>query len=285
MAEGQWMSEDFRTVPDLVTAPDSPTAQIDTSVATPARMYDYYLGGKDNFPADREAAEKVLRNMPQVRAFARANRAFLGRVVRELAGLGISQFLDIGIGLPGPGGTVESALAARPDARVVGVDNDPIVLAHARARPVAGRSGAVTIVEGDLRDPEAFLADPRVRAVLDFDQPIAVLLIAILHFVGEDADPRGIISTLLDAVVPGSFLAVTHVTGDFDPARLEVSAQAYEQSTASLTVRSAKEVGAFFDGLELLDPGVVLLPRWRPEGEIPQDADSIWMYGAVGRKA
>ncbi|NUP46660.1 MAG: SAM-dependent methyltransferase [Catenulispora sp.] len=266
------------------TPPDVPTAQIDTGVATPARMYDYYLGGKDNFAADREAAEKVLRNMPQVRAFARANRAFLGRAVRELAARGISQFLDIGIGLPGPGGTVESALAAQPAAHVVGVDNDPIVLAHARARPADDKAGAVTIVRGDLRDPAAILADPQVRAVLDFDRPIAVLLIAILHFVNEDADPRGIIRTLMDAVVPGSFLAVTHVTGDFDPARLEVSAQAYEQSTASLTVRSAKEVGAFFEGLELLDPGVVLLPHWRPEGPVQADADSIWMYGAVGRK-
>jgi len=262
-------------------------AVVDTEVATPARMYDYYLGGKDNFAADREAAEKVLRNMPKVRAFARANRAFLGRAVRGIAAEGVSQFLDIGIGLPGPGGTVATALAARPDARVVGVDNDPIVLAHARARPVdAGvGTGAATIVGGDLRDPAAILADPKVREVLDFERPIGVLLIAVLHFVGNEEDPYGIVKTLMDAVAPGSFLALTHVTGDFDQERLAVSAQAYEKSTAKLTVRSAKETAAFYDGLELLDPGVVLLPRWRPDGPVPADADDIWMYGALGRKS
>ncbi|MBS2532304.1 SAM-dependent methyltransferase [Catenulispora sp. NF23] len=257
---------------------------VDTEVATPARMYDYYLGGKDNFAADRDAAEKVLKNMPKVRAFARANRAFLGRAVRAMAAEGISQFLDIGIGLPGPGGTVASALAARPDAHVVGVDNDPIVLAHARARPVDAGAGAATIVAGDLRDPAAVLADPRVRGVLDFERPIGVMLIAVLHFVSDDEDPYGIVNTLMDAVAPGSFLALTHVTGDFDQERLAVSAQAYEKSTAKLTVRSAKETAAFFDGRELLEPGVVLLPRWRPDGAVPADADDIWMYGALGRK-
>ena len=258
--------------------------EVDTEVATPARMYDYYLGGKDNFAADREAAEKVLKNMPKVRAFARANRAFLGRAVRGIAAEGVSQFLDVGIGLPGPGGTVASALAARPDARIVGVDNDPIVLAHARARPVDAGIGAATIVKGDLRDPAAILADPQVRGVLDFEQPIGVLLIAVLHFVSDDEDPYGIVSTLMDAVPAGSFLALTHVTGDFDQERLAVSAQAYEKSTAKLTVRSAKETAAFFDGLDLLDPGVVLLPRWRPDGPVPRDADDIWMYGALGHK-
>ena len=257
---------------------------VDTEVATPARMYDYYLGGKDNFAADRDAAEKVLKNMPKVRAFARANRAFLGRAVRAMAAEGISQFLDIGIGLPGPGGTVASALAARPDAHVVGVDNDPIVLAHARARPVDAGAGAATIVAGDLRDPAAVLADLRMRGVLDFERPIGVMLIAVLHFVSDDEDPYGIVNTLMDAVAPGSFLALTHVTGDFDQERLAVSAQAYEKSTAKLTVRSAKETAAFFDGRELLEPGVVLLPRWRPDGAVPADADDIWMYGALGRK-
>jgi trans-aconitate methyltransferase len=265
--------------------PQWTSPKVDTEVATPARMYDYYLGGKDNFAADREAAEKVLKNMPKVRAFARANRAFLGRAVRGIAAEGVSQFLDIGIGLPGPGGTVESALAARPDARVVGVDNDPIVLAHARARPAGAGRGAATIVGGDLREPAAILADPQVRRVLDFDRPIGVLLIAVLHFVGEDAEPYGIVKTLMEATAPGSHLAITHVTGDFDQERLAVSAQAYEKSTAKLTVRSAKEVTAFYDGLQLLDPGVVLLPRWRPDGPVPADADDIWMYGALGRKA
>jgi trans-aconitate methyltransferase len=261
-----------------------PAPEFDTDVATPARMYDYYLGGKDNFAADRAAAEKVLQNMPKVRAFARANRAFLGRAVRTMAAEGVSQFLDIGIGLPGPGGTVESALAARPDAHIVGVDNDPIVLAHARARPVDAGVGAVTIVPGDLRDPAAVLADPQVRKVLDFDRPIGVMLIAVLHFVSDAEDPYGIVKTLMDAVPAGSYLALTHVTGDFDPQLVAVSAQAYDKSTAKLTVRSAAETAAFYEGLDMLDPGVVVLPRWRPDGAVPADADDIWMYGVLGRK-
>ena len=265
--------------------PEQISPGVNTEVATPARMYDYYLGGKDNFPADREAAEQVLRNMPKVRAFARSNRAFLGRAVQELAAAGVTQFLDVGIGLPGPNGTAETALRARPDARVVGVDNDPIVLAHARARPIDAGAGAVTIIGGDLRDPAAFLTDPRVREVLDFDKPIAVLLIAVLHFVSDNEDPYGIVKTLMNAAAPGSYLALTHVTGDFDQERLAVSAQAYEKSTAKLTVRSAEEVSTFFDGMELLDPGVVLMPYWRPDGPVPADADDIWMYGAMGRKA
>jgi trans-aconitate methyltransferase len=267
-----------------MSEPDWNSPEVDTEIATPARMYDYYLGGKDNFAADREAAEQVLKNMPKVRAFARANRAFLGRAVRSVAAEGVSQFLDIGIGLPGPGGTVASALAARPDARIVGVDNDPIVLAHARARPADSGYGAAVIVAGDLRDPAAILADPQVRGMLDFDQPIGVMLIAVLHFVTDDEDPYGIVSSLMNAVPSGSFLALTHVTGDFDQERLAVSAEAYEKSTAKLTVRSAKETAAFFDGLDVLDPGVVLLPRWRPDGPVPKDADDIWMYGALGRK-
>jgi hypothetical protein len=204
-------------------------------------MYDYYLGGKDNFAADREAAEKVLANMPQVRAFARANRAFLGRAVRHLAERGVTQFLDIGIGLPGPGGTAEVALSVRPDACVVGVDNDPIVLAHARASGNAAGPAPATIVQADVRDPKAILAHPGVREVLDFERPIAVMLVAL-------------------------------------------SAQAYEQSTARLAVRSAAEITGFLDGLELLEPGVVLLPRWRPDGEVPEDADSVWMYAGVAAR-
>jgi SAM-dependent methyltransferase len=247
-------------------------------------MYDYYLGGKDNFTADREAAEKVLQNMPQVRAFARANRAFLGRAVRHLAEQGVTQFLDIGIGLPGPGGTAETAFAVRADARVVGIDNDPTVLAHARANTASAGPAPATVVAADARDPKAILAHPGVRDVLDFDRPIAVMLVAILHFVTDADDPYGIVRTLMADVAPGSHLILSHVTGDFDPARLEISAKAYEQSTAKLAVRSAGEITRFFDGLALLEPGVVLLPRWRPDGEVPEDADSIWMYAGVAKR-
>jgi SAM-dependent methyltransferase len=267
-----------------VLAPGWIAPDIDTSTATPARMYDYYLGGKDNFAADRAAAEEVLRVIPEVRDMARANRALLGRMVRTLAESGVRQFLDIGIGLPGAGGTGETARSVHPDAVVVGVDNDPIVLAHARARATSAGPAPVLIVSGDVRDPAAILADPRVRAELDFDQPVAVLLVAILHFVADAEDPVGIISTLMDAVPAGSHLVVTHVTGDFDQARLDASARAYDKATARLAVRSLKEITAFFDGLDLLEPGIVQLPWWRPDGAVPAGAEKIWMYGGVGRK-
>lgn len=264
--------------------PEWVPAHLDTSVATPARMYDAYIGGKDNFPADRAAVEEVLRAVPAVRKIALANRAFLGRAVRHVAEQGIGQFLDVGIGMPGPAGTAETALSVRPDARIVGVDNDVSVLAHARAQGAEPAPRLVTVVEGDARDPSAILAHPQVREALDFGRPIAVLLIAVLHFVTDDEDPYGIVRTLMDAAAPGSYLAITHVTGDFDPERMDAAGKAYDKSTAKLAHRSRKEVEAFFDGLELLDPGVVLMPYWRPDGVVQDDADEIWMYGAVARK-
>lgn len=248
--------------------------------ATPARMYSYLLGGKDHFPADREAAENALRAMPEARDFALVNRAFLTRAVRHLAHEGITQFLDIGIGLPAPGGTAETALAVRPDARIVGVDIDPIVLAHGRAH--AG--DPTTVIAGDVRRPAEILAHPGVRR-LDFARPVAVLLVAVLHFVVDEEDPTGAVRTLMDAVAPGSVLVLSHVTGDLDPERVQATAKAYDKSSVRVAVRTGKEIAAFFDGLELLDPGMVPLARWRPDGAVTAAADRIGMYGGVGRKA
>ena len=263
-------------------APDWKPPHLDIGVPTPARMYDFLLGGKDHFPVDREAAEELLRTMPLARVFARANRDFLGRAVRGVVAEGVEQFLDIGVGLPGPGGTVETALSALPGACVVGIDNDPIVLAHARALPAEARTA--TIVAGDLRNPAAILAHPEVRAVLDFDRPIAVLLVAILHFVTDDEDPRGIIDALMGAVAPGSCLVISHGTGDFDPEGSAASAKAYEKSSARTAGRTHKEITGFFDGLDLLDPGVVTLPRWRPDAGAPASSENVWLYGGVARK-
>jgi hypothetical protein len=263
-------------------APGSIPSWLDTGVATPARMYDYFLGGKENFPADREAAEQLMQTLPEVRANARANRAFLGRALRTLMDDGLSQFLDIGIGLPGPGGTVETVRSVRPDARIVGVDNDPLVLAHARSRP-SGIASA-TIVTADVRDPASILADPEIRAVIDFDQPVAILLVAILHFIGDADDPHAIVRSLMDAAAPGSCLVLSHATGDSDPVRINAAVDAYDRSTTSLALRPIEEVTRFFDGLDLLRPGVVRLPHWRPDGEVPDGSDRIFIHCGVGRK-
>ncbi|MHA6765531.1 SAM-dependent methyltransferase [Streptacidiphilus sp. PAMC 29251] len=186
---------------------------IDTSVPHPARMYDYYLGGKDNFPADREAAEKVIAAGVHARDFARANRAFLGRVIRFLAEQGITQFLDIGTGIPAVGNTHEVAQQTNPAARVVYVDNDPIVLTHARALMAGHGQGATTVIQADLRDPAAILAHPKVRAAIDFDRPVGLILVAVLHFIRDEENPDAITKLLRDALPSGSFLAISHGTG------------------------------------------------------------------------
>jgi hypothetical protein len=273
---------DLSELSDGLVAPEWAPLHLDTGVATAARLYDYLLDGKDNFPADREAAEQLLSAVPEVRDNARANRAFMGRALRALAGEGLDQFLDIGIGLPGPGGTVETVRSVRDNVRIVGVDNDPLVLAHARARP--SDFGPATIVTADVRDPKSILANPEVRAALNFSQPIVILLVAVLHFVGDADDPHTIVRTLMDAAAPGSCLILSHATGDSDPARVNATVDAYNKSTTSLALRPAEEVTRFFDGMDLLKPGVVRLPWWRPDGDVPEGSDKIWMHCGVARK-
>ncbi|HEU5428199.1 MAG TPA: SAM-dependent methyltransferase [Actinocrinis sp.] len=257
---------------------------IDTATAHPARMYDYYLGGKDNYQVDRDAAEEVMAIMPQTRMAARANRSFLGRAVRHLARLGVRQFLDIGTGIPGPGNTGEVAHLVAPDARVVYVDNDPIVLAHAEALLAKADRARTTVIGGDLRDPQAILANPRVADVLDFTEPIAVLLVAVLHFVRDNENPYGVVSYLMDAMAPGSYLAMSHATGDFDPASAQEGVRAYTQAGARFVPRTRTQFAAFFEGTQLLEPGIVQVPYWQPDDGVPPEAASVWSYGAVGRK-
>jgi hypothetical protein len=256
--------------------------EIDTSVAHPARMYDYYLGGKDNFPADHRAAEEVLRAAPSMRAMATENRAFVQRAVRHLAAeAGIRQFLDIGTGLPTQGNVHEIAQSVAPDARVVYVDNDPIVHVHANAL-LAGNS--TNIVLADLRDTRALLAHPGVQQVIDFDRPVAILLAAILHFITESDDPAAMLKLLRDAVVPGSHLLISHGTADFNPAGANGITKAYSHSTSPGVARSHAEILGLFEGFELVDPGLVQVSRWRPEVAEPH-TEGIWIYGGVGRKA
>ncbi|HEX9343766.1 MAG TPA: SAM-dependent methyltransferase [Actinomycetota bacterium] len=261
-----------------------PTLDIDTSVAHPARMYDYFLGGKDNFPADREAAEKVLAIVPEGRDMARENRAFLGRAVRFLAGSGIRQFLDIGTGIPTQGNTNAVAHAVAHDARVAYVDNDPIVLVHARALLAAHDQDRTTVVQADLRQPAELLAHPEVRAMIDFQQPVAILLVAILHFIRDQEDPAGIVACLKQVMAPGSYLVISHGTQDLDPVMAQRAVRPYNQATAPFILRSRDEIASFFDGLELVDPGLVQLPLWRPDGPVTANLDRIWLYGGIGQQ-
>jgi S-adenosyl methyltransferase len=255
----------------------------------PARVYDFLLGGKDNFAADRAAAEEGLRANPNSRIPPRENRAFLRRAVRYLAAeAGIRQFLDIGTGLPTPPNVHEVAQGVIPDARIVYVDNDPIVLTHARALLTSAPAGKTAYIDADLRDPDSILSSDKLRETLDLSQPVALLLIAIMHFVPDEDGPYEIASRLLDALPSGSYLALSHLTGDFDPQAWAGVAAVYAKSGVIMKVRSLPEIERFFDGLDLAEPGVVSLPRWRPDPgdgqESPPSDAAVSVYGGVARK-
>jgi hypothetical protein len=267
--------------------PDRLPQEINTNVAHPARVYDYWLGGKDNFPADRALAEHIMQAIPTMRAMAAANRAFLVRAVRYLAGeAGIRQFLDIGTGIPTSPNVHEVAQAVAPDARVVYVDNDPIVLAHARALLASQNVGGTAFIPGDLRKPQAILDHPTLTMALDLTQPVAVLLVAVLMYFrdSEDPNPAGMVATLLGPMPPGSYLAVTHPTADFDPQAMAGAVAAAEQAGVTLVPRSRAETEALFAGLELVEPGVVPVLAWRPDAEPPTDPHSAYYWAGVGRK-
>jgi len=265
-----------------VSSRQGEAAAFDTSVAHPARVYDYWLGGKDNFAADREAAEQVIAANPQVLPGVRANRAFLGRAVRYLAGeAGVRQFLDIGTGLPTADNTHEVAQQVAPQCRVVYVDNDPIVLAHARALLTSMPEGATAYVDSDLRDTDAVLQG--AAQTLDFSQPVAVMLLMILQYIPDEEDPWGIVARLMDAAPPGSYLALSDTAADIDADAVAESARRYNQRLGAVrqTRRSEAEFTRFFEGLDLLDPGVAPLPQWRAPARPGQ---RIPAYAAVGRK-
>jgi hypothetical protein len=249
-------------------------------------MYDYYLGGKDNYIVDREAAAAVLRAVPEVRDMARENRAFLQRVVRYLAGrAGIRQIIDVGTGIPAAGNVHEVAQEIRPGVRVAYVDNDPIVHVHANA--LLTGEGNTSIVLADLRDPAGIVAHPKVQELIDFREPVGLLLMAIVHFLPDELEPGRIIATLRDALPRGSYLALSHGTADFhDGAVVREAKAVYEGATAPLVLRSHAQISGFFDGFVLVDPGVVQVPSWRPDHRTPRPRDlaKIGIYGGVGRK-
>jgi hypothetical protein len=254
---------------------------IDTSVAHPARVYDYWLGGKDHFAADREAAEEVLRERPAIRLNVRANRAFLARSVRYLAGeAGLRQFLDIGTGIPSADNTHEVAHSVDPEARVVYVDNDPIVLAHARAL-LTSASGRTSYIDADLRDTEGILG--QAAETLDLGQPVAVMLIAVLHLIPDADDPWGIVAALMRATAPGSYLVISHPASDVEAPSAERAAKRYNDLVASpMRRRSKDEVARFFTGLDMVQPGLVQLHQWRPADGDPAAPSSG--YGGMARK-
>ena len=261
--------------------------EIDISRPHSARMYDYYLGGKDNFAPDREAAEKVLAGMPTGRTFARENRAFMGRAVRFLTGeAGIRQFLDIGAGLPAANNVHEVAQTAAPESRIVYADHDPLVLAHARALLASSAEGRTAYIHADLREPEAILANPATKDVLDFGQPIALMLVAVLHFIMDDEKPVEIIKTLVDALPSGSYLVASHLTGEHDRASMEAAGQAYREARVRGQARDSDDFSRLaFSGLELVAPGVALVSEWRPSDPGPRPtAAEVNCYGGVARK-
>jgi hypothetical protein len=267
--------------------PDWLPPEINTDVAHPARVYDYWLGGKDNFPADRALAELIMQAIPTMRAMAQANRAFLSRAVRYLAAeAGVRQFLDIGTGIPTSPNVHEVAQALAPDARVVYVDNDPIVLAHARALMAGQDVGETAFILGDLRQPQAIVEHPTLGATLDLTEPVALLLVAVLMYFrdSEDPNPYGMVATLLDRLPSGSYLAVSHPTADFNPQAMAGAVAAAEQAGVTLVPRSRAETEAFFAGLELVEPGVVPVLAWRPADQPPADPHAAYYWAGVGRK-
>jgi S-adenosyl methyltransferase len=273
---------------DWTSAAEVPSpVDLRTDVPHSARMYDYYLGGKNNFEADRAAVDQALASFPTLRTSALQNRFFMGRTTRYLAReMGIRQFLDIGTGLPTSPNLHEVAQGIAPECRVVYVDNDPIVLVHARALLTSSPEGVSAYVDADLRQPARILASPQLTDTLDLSRPVALSLISIVHFLPDSDDPYGIVATLMDALPSGSYLALTHVTGDFAPEAARRAIEVYRAGGITVQIRDRDEVGRFFVGLDLVEPGVQVIHRWRPEdasGDGLADVD-VSVYGALARK-
>jgi len=262
---------------------DGKSVPFDTTVAHVARVYNYWLGGKDNFAADRAAGEQAIKAFPNIVLSARANRAFLARAVRFLGQqAGVVQFLDIGTGIPSANNTHEVAQAAAPQSRVVYVDNDPVVLNHARALLASDPAGATDYIEADLRNPQQILE--RAAQLLDFSQPVAVMLMAILQHLDDADDPYRVVATLLDAVPEGSYLALSHPAKDIDAAAMAKMAESLNQTMAEkVTFRDRAGVARFFDGLDLVEPGMVQASKWRPASEA-EAASPAALWAGVARK-
>jgi hypothetical protein len=260
--------------------------QIDTSKANIARVYDYWLGGSHNFRADQDAARTMIAMEPNTRAIMRANRAFLGRAVRFLAReAGIGQFLDIGSGIPTEQNVHQVAQEAMPGSRVVYVDTDEVAVAHSRL--ILEDNPDATVIQADLREPAKILADPETQLLIDFTKPVAVLLVAVLHFIPEEARPREIMATLREALVPGSYLVICHSCRDAKPDLAEPAANLYASRVAAqVCMRSRDQIAALFGGFSLVEPGLVWIPEWRPDSpaDVPENPAQYWGLVGVGRR-
>lgn len=254
----------------------------DPAMPNVARIYDYMLGGKDNFAADRELAAGLLANSPNSAWIARQNRAFLTRAVRYCAEHGIRQFLDIGSGLPTMENVHEVARRVSPDARVVYVDNDPVAVSHAKA--LLAKSPGVVVVEADLRRPEEVLELARSTGQLDFSQPLAVLIVAIMHFIADDEDPAQLLRPFIAAMVPGSFFVLSHATHDAQPEEADRAAAIYRRASSPLVTRTREEIASLFAGLPLVDPGLVFTVQWRPGEPPPDPPEAAGLYAGVAFK-
>ncbi|MEV5502424.1 SAM-dependent methyltransferase [Nonomuraea fuscirosea] len=266
-----------------MTNPSRVPVGINPSVPNAARMYDYYLGGKDNFAADREAAEKIMALGPS-RDICLANRRFLGRAVRHIAGLGIDQFIDLGTGLPNQNNVHEVARTVHPDAHVLYVDYDPVVIVHGRAL-LAGTDANITMLGADVRKPGSILDAPETKRLIDFTRPVGVVFLGVLHCLTDREDPWDVVATFRERLAPGSALIVSHLTDDAHPEVGEAARKVYDDVDAPLIHRGREQVARMFDGFDLVEPGVTHVADWRPEEAWEKElAGSEWWYVGVGLK-
>jgi hypothetical protein len=269
----------------MADEPDWAPPGVDTRRANTARVYDYWLGGTHNFLADQDLGRSIAAVDPTIREFARANRAFLGRAVRFLSQAGIRQFIDVGSGIPTQGNVHEIAQQADPAARVVYADIDPVAIAHSTAI-LAGQE-RTAIIEADLREPERVLAHPVTRRLIDLGQPAGLLLVAVLQVIGDADNPWQIVADLRDALAPGSYIVISHGTSEGRPDLARAAAKVYNTSSVTqIHMRSRADILRFFDGFELLDPGLVYIPEWRPDSpaDVPEDPSQFWGLVGVARK-
>jgi hypothetical protein len=265
-----------------VAEPGQAPEGVETDRPSVARLYDFFLGGHHNYAADRELGRRLIQAEPNTRYIVKENRDFLGRAVDYLTQAGIEQFIDLGSGIPTQENVHEIAQRGNSDARIIYVDNDPGVIAHSRhllrGNPLA------SIIKADLRNPASIIAHPEVGRLINFSQPVGLLMVTVLHFVPDAQDPYARVATFAEALAPGSFLVISHATSDSRPDTAGKVEQLYQNAATSAHTRSAEEIGRFFTGFELVEPGLVYLPLWRHDGQVPDHPEQVWFYAGVGRK-